>query len=72
MLRTSSYQSIAACLESYGLTTERAAATHPQRCFTDPAEQRYALDTVTALGEDPSGKEARILPRPAAPVASSG
>ncbi|MET9887923.1 hypothetical protein ABZZ20_33260 [Streptomyces sp. NPDC006430] len=58
VLRTVSYQDIEACLESYGLTTERAEATHPQRPFTDLAEQRYAIRAVTALGEDPSGKEA--------------
>ncbi|MDF2261532.1 hypothetical protein P2L57_39215 [Streptomyces ferralitis] len=58
VLRTSSYTSIAACLASYGLVTEKATAhTFPQRRFTDADEQQYAVHAVTAGGEDPYGKE---------------
>ncbi|MEU1626762.1 hypothetical protein ABZ746_15835 [Streptomyces sp. NPDC020096] len=59
VLRTSSYASIAACLASYGLVTEKATThTFPQRRFTGADEQRYAIDAVTAHGEDAYGKEA--------------
>ncbi|MER6777734.1 MULTISPECIES: hypothetical protein [unclassified Streptomyces] len=57
VLRTHDYRPISRCLESYGLAVERSAATWPQRRFTDAAEQRRAVATVTALGEDPAGKE---------------
>ncbi|MFD5506628.1 hypothetical protein ACFWIB_02470 [Streptomyces sp. NPDC127051] len=57
VLRTHDYGPISRCLESYGLTVERSAATQPQRRFTDPAEQQRAEAAVTALGEDPAGKE---------------
>ncbi|WP_037635468.1 hypothetical protein [Streptomyces katrae] len=57
VLRTHDYRAIAGCLESYGLTVERAEGTNPQRRFTDPGEQQRAVATVTALGEDPAGKE---------------
>ncbi|MEV6953816.1 hypothetical protein [Streptomyces sp. NPDC051183] len=57
VLRTHDYRPIAECLRSYGLAVERSTATHPQRRFTDPQEQRIAVETVTALGEDPAGKE---------------
>ncbi|MFE9882835.1 hypothetical protein [Streptomyces sp. NPDC005784] len=59
VLRTTSYASIAACLASHGLVTEKATThTFPQRRFTDADEQRYAIQAVTAGGEDPYGKEA--------------
>ncbi|MEU6894717.1 hypothetical protein ABZ934_23465 [Streptomyces sp. NPDC046557] len=44
-------------LRSYGLSVERAATTQPQRRFTDHGEQERAVATVTACGEDPTGKE---------------
>ncbi|MDH6108496.1 SAM-dependent methyltransferase [Kitasatospora sp. MAP12-15] len=58
VLRTTSYASIAACLASYGLVTEKATThTFRQRRFTDADEQRYAVKAVTAAGDDPYGKE---------------
>jgi hypothetical protein len=57
VLRTGSYRPIAECLEPYGLSTENAARTFRQRRFTSEREQRYAIDAVTAAGEDPLGKE---------------
>ncbi|MFI1170816.1 hypothetical protein [Streptomyces melanogenes] len=77
VLRTGSYRAIAHSLAAYGLVTERLIApTFPQRRFTDERERRYAVDAVTAAGEDPRGKEseggfhtALYLSRPAAEVA---
>src|SRR5262249_43480733 len=58
VLRTGSYRSIAACLASQGLLTEKdSTRTFLQRRFTDADEQQYAIDAVTAAGEDPHGKE---------------
>ncbi|MFE4874006.1 hypothetical protein [Streptomyces sp. NPDC056682] len=57
VLRTTPYRAIAECLASFGLATERAVPTFPQRRFTSLREQRYALDAVTASGNDPAGKE---------------
>lgn len=57
VLRTGSYQPIADVLAGYGLVTEISTRTFPQRRFTTPAEQRYAIDAVVATGHDPSGKE---------------
>ncbi len=58
VLRTTSYESIAACLAANGLVTERATTpTFRQRRFTDADEQRYAVQAVAAAGDDPSGKE---------------
>lgn len=57
VLRTHDYGAISACLQSYGLTVERAADTQRQRRFTDPREQQQAVATVTTFGEDPAGKE---------------
>lgn len=58
VLRTGSYQPIAASLLSQGLITERAAdSTFVQRRFTNGEEQQYAVDAVTAAGEDPHGRE---------------
>ncbi len=58
VLRTGSYQPIAASLRSHGLVTEKAAdSTFAQRRFTSPQEQQYAVDAVAAAGEDPQGRE---------------
>nr|WP_242438941.1 hypothetical protein [Streptomyces sp. CB00455] len=58
VLRTTSYEPIAACLASNGLVTETATTrTFRQRRFTDADEQRYAVQAVTAAGHDPHGKE---------------
>ncbi|MFI6470988.1 hypothetical protein ACIBL5_12145 [Streptomyces sp. NPDC050516] len=57
VLRTTAYTEISGCLAAFGLATERAAPTFPQRRFTDERERRYAIDTVTAAGHDPEGKE---------------
>lgn len=57
VLRTGSYQAIADALAGYGLVTETSTRTFPQRRFTSPAEQRYAIDAVVATGHDPFGKE---------------
>jgi SAM-dependent methyltransferase len=57
VLRTGSYQPIVDALAGYGLVTETSTRTFPQRRFTSPAEQRYAIDAVIATGHDPSGKE---------------
>ncbi|MFB7915483.1 hypothetical protein [Streptomyces sp. NPDC056061] len=57
-LRTGSYRPIADCLEEFGLVTEKATGrTFAQRRFTGAQEQRYAVEAVTAAGEDPRGKE---------------
>ncbi|MFJ1843357.1 hypothetical protein [Streptomyces sp. NPDC088146] len=58
VLRTGSYQAIADCLATYGLTTEKSVErTYPQRRFTSAQEQQYAVTAVLAAGEDPRGKE---------------
>ncbi|RPE43566.1 hypothetical protein EDD90_6771 [Streptomyces sp. Ag109_O5-1] len=58
VLRTHSYRRIAECLEPYGLRTEKAVPhTFPQRRFTSRQEQQYAIDAVTAAGEDPQDRE---------------
>ncbi|MFJ8386493.1 hypothetical protein ACIQ9Q_18575 [Streptomyces sp. NPDC094438] len=57
VLRTSPYRAIAECLASFGLATEQAVPTFPQRRFTSAREQRYAVEAVTATGQDPAGKE---------------
>lgn len=58
VLRTGSYQPIVEALTPYGLSTEKATTpTFPQRRFTSATEQQYAIDAVTAAGEDPHGKE---------------
>ncbi|MEE1768372.1 hypothetical protein PUR34_09430 [Streptomyces sp. JV185] len=74
VLRTGSYAPIAEHLAGHGLTTEMyAERTFVQRRFTGAAEQQYAIDAVTAHGQDPEGKEsaghfhtALHLARPAA------
>ncbi len=57
VLRTTSYTNVGDCLAAFGLATERAAPTYPQRRFTDEGERRYAIDAVVAAGLDPEGKE---------------
>ncbi|MBV2153181.1 hypothetical protein RZ50_010070 [Kitasatospora sp. SUK 42] len=58
VLRTGSYQEIAEGLAPYGLITQKDPAhTFPQRRFTSAREQQYAVEAVTAAGEDPRGKE---------------
>jgi hypothetical protein len=58
VLRTHSYRRIAECLEPYGLRTEKAVPhTFRQRRFTSRQEQQYAIDAVTAAGEDPQDRE---------------
>ncbi|WP_349637033.1 hypothetical protein [Streptomyces sp. RerS4] len=58
VLRTGSYQPIAASLRSHGLVTEKATeSTFPQRRFTSAREQQYAVEAVAATGEDPHGRE---------------
>lgn len=58
VLRTGSYRPIAECLESFGLVTEKAVPhTFVQRRFTGPKERHFAVEAVTATGEDPRGKE---------------
>ncbi|MFE7463909.1 hypothetical protein ACFU6R_07370 [Streptomyces sp. NPDC057499] len=76
VLRTGSYAPIAEHLSEHGLVTEAyTGRTFVQRRFTGAAEQRYAIDAVTAQGHDPDGKEAAghfhtalHLTRPAADV----
>ncbi|MFI9237303.1 hypothetical protein [Streptomyces sp. NPDC053079] len=58
VLRTISYAPIAACLAAHGLVTEKLTTrTYPQRRFTDAGERHYAIQAVTAAGEDPHGRE---------------
>ncbi|MFD0342152.1 hypothetical protein ACFVH0_26340 [Streptomyces sp. NPDC127117] len=58
VLRTGSYAPIAEHLAGHGLTTETYTGhTFIQRRFTGAAEQQYAIDAVTAHGQDPDGKE---------------
>ncbi|MFG2916660.1 hypothetical protein ACGF0D_27705 [Kitasatospora sp. NPDC048298] len=78
VLRTGSYQDIADGLAALGMTTEKdTSRTYRQRRFTDSDEQRYAVAAVSALGDDPRGKEtdgyfhtALHLTRPAAQAAA--
>jgi len=57
-LRTYDYQRIAETLATHGLRTERATRTFPQRRFTGPQEQQWAVSQVRSRGVDPAGKEA--------------
>jgi SAM-dependent methyltransferase len=78
VLRTGSYAPIAEYLADHGLTTETyTGRTFVQRRFTSAAEQQYAIDAVTAHGQDPDGKEsaghfhtALYLTRPAADLST--
>ncbi|MFB6857572.1 hypothetical protein ACFCWV_34550 [Streptomyces sp. NPDC056341] len=58
VLRTVPYHPVAAALSAFGLETETdPARTYPQRMFSDPAEQRYAIEQVGLAGHDPIGLE---------------
>ncbi|MGK5547171.1 hypothetical protein ACSNOH_20915 [Streptomyces sp. URMC 127] len=58
VLRTASYAPISDALAAHGLRTEKyTARTFPQRHFSGPEEQAYAVAAVEAAGEDPRGKE---------------
>ncbi|MFF5538465.1 hypothetical protein ACFY71_39450 [Streptomyces cinerochromogenes] len=58
VLRTGSYRNIADGLARFGLTTQKdRSRTYPQRRFTGPDEQQYAIAAVSAAGDDPRGKE---------------
>ncbi|MGW0884625.1 hypothetical protein [Streptomyces sp. NPDC002671] len=78
VLRTSSHRNIADGLALSGLTTEKdTSRTYSQRRFTDADEQQYAIAAVSAVGDDPRGKEtnghfhtALHLTRPAAHAAA--
>ncbi|HZW43189.1 MAG TPA: hypothetical protein VFF32_02185 [Dermatophilaceae bacterium] len=56
-LRTYDYEPIAETLRSHGLRTERVTRTFPQRRFTGPEEQQWAVSQVRSRGVDPTGKE---------------
>ncbi|WKU43564.1 hypothetical protein Q3V23_05385 [Streptomyces sp. VNUA116] len=78
VLRTASYAPISDALAAHGLHTEKyTALTFPQRHFSGPEEQAYAVAAVEAAGEDPRGKETEgyfhttlYLSRPAEDAAS--
>jgi hypothetical protein len=57
-LRTYDYKPIADALAAFGLVTEKANRSFPQRRFVDEAEQRWAMSKVSARGLDPTGLEA--------------
>ncbi|WP_326778028.1 hypothetical protein [Streptomyces sp. NBC_01445] len=58
VLRTVQYHPVAATLSAFGLATETdPAQTYPQRLFTGPAEQRYAIEQARLAGHDPNGLE---------------
>ncbi|WP_327321714.1 hypothetical protein OG735_03895 [Streptomyces sp. NBC_01210] len=59
VLRTVPYEPVISSLADYGLVTETdPSQTYPQRLFSDPAEQRNAIEQVLLLGRDPAGLEA--------------
>ncbi|MFF1399001.1 hypothetical protein ACFVZD_34995 [Streptomyces sp. NPDC058287] len=58
VLRTVPYHPVVAALSDFGLVTETdPARTYPQRLFSDPAEQRYAIEQARLAGHDPIGLE---------------
>ncbi|MEU6083571.1 hypothetical protein [Streptomyces sp. NPDC047108] len=58
VLRTVSYGPIVDTLAGAGLVTQKATSrTFPQRRFSDPDEQRHAVEAVEAAGLSPAGKE---------------
>jgi len=60
VLRTIPYREIAETLSRFGLVTETLAdRTFPQRRFSGPAEERFALDELERLGMDSAGRESR-------------
>ncbi|MGW4646190.1 hypothetical protein [Kitasatospora sp. NPDC004289] len=74
-LRAVPYGPVAEVLAEYGLVTERAAGTFPQRRFTGPEERAGALRAAVEAGLDPAGLEeegwyhaALYVSRPAAQV----
>ncbi len=76
-LRTFDYNAIAETLGDRGLVTERLPQTFRQRRFTGAEEQEWAVTEASALGNDPTGKEADgyyhaefYLSRPADAVAA--
>ena len=74
-LRTYDYRPIIETLSTHGLQTERLPQTFPQRRFTDPDEEQWAVAEVRKRRLDPAGKEAEgdyhaefYLSRPASEV----
>ncbi|MFJ8041776.1 hypothetical protein ACIRBX_14890 [Kitasatospora sp. NPDC096147] len=74
-LRAVPYGPVAGVLAEYGLVTERADGTFPQRRFTGPQERDGAVRAAVAAGLDPAGLEAEgwyhavlYVSRPAAQV----
>jgi hypothetical protein len=61
VLRTVDYGPVSKTLSRYGLTTQKAARTFPQRRFADADEQRHAITAVRARGISPEGKESTGL-----------
>jgi hypothetical protein len=58
VLRTVPYHPVVATLSAFGLVTETdPARTYPQRLFTGPEEQRYAIEQARLAGNDPIGLE---------------
>jgi hypothetical protein len=74
-LRTYDYGPITEALSAHGLQTERLLQTFPQRRFTGPEEEEWAIAEVRRRGVDPAGKESEgyyhaefYLSRPASEV----
>jgi SAM-dependent methyltransferase len=74
-LRAYDYSPISEALRTHGLQTERLLQTFPQRRFTGPEEERWAVAEVRKRGIDPAGKESEgyyhaefYLSRPASEV----
>lgn len=74
-LRTYDYEPIIETLSKHGLQTERLPQTFPQRRFTGPEEEQWAVAEVRKRRVDPAGKEAAgyfhaefYLSRPASEV----
>lgn len=61
VLRTVDYGPVSQILSRYGLATQKAARTFPQRRFVDANEQRHAIAAVRAQGLSPEGKESTGL-----------
>jgi hypothetical protein len=56
-MRTYDYEPIAETLRALGLRTERLTRTFPQRRFTGPEEQEWAVSEVRSRGVDTAGRE---------------
>ena len=74
-LRTYDYRPIIETLSTHRLKTERLPQTFPQRRFTNPEEEQWAVAEVRKRRLDPAGKEAEgyyhaefYLSRPASEV----